>query len=290
MNFKKSIAFIAALSLTAVISCGCGTEKTDSSSSQESSAVEETTEETSVAETEPETTEEPEIAIETEEPEIETESETEEESVITNAELVSMINSAFGIYTDKSVEADIKAAVDWDIIDEDTNPEDAITAEFLVSAVMRATGFVNGESSLSDIVVSALERGVIEDLNLANLDLNKASEVVEKGAYAWIHQEFKNEVNIQFADGVIDLTDVISPSDYTINGDEIELPEEYYDQIEPDSVIILPKDASTGEGGAYKVQSIVKTGDGKAVVQGTVAEIQDLYSGATFSGSFEVLP
>lgn len=281
-QMRKRIALATALVMMSAGFVGCGISvqlNNDTSSVSETTVpeeptTEETTEEPTEVTTEAETTTE---AEETSTEEYTTKA-VESGSVPTNGELISMINLAFGIMSDNTVEGNIQAAKDWDIIDDGINPNDEITAEFLISAAMRATGFVTGESSLNEIILCALERGVIDDTNIMNIDLSKASDIVEKAKYSWTHQEFENEIHVELCDGVIDLTNEISVSDYTIDGDTIELPDKYLDSIEPCTVYILPKDPTTGAGGAYKAQTVSEIGNGRIVVKSVPADVFEVYS------------
>lgn len=259
--FRKKLilaAVIAAMSLSAV-SCGNSTTPDDSSSSTaETTTVEETTaEETTTVET---ATEEP-----TTEEEATTEAVTEAEKeggIPTNQELLRNIISSFGILSNGSFEDDVLQARKWNIIGatEELMADAPVTAEFLVSACVRAGSFADLDASLDDIVKIAMEKGFIDDADLSKIDLTKAAEFVEKTSYAWKHQTFDNEVNVTLADGVIDLSNVISADDWSIDGDTITLSPEAAKEIKSGSVFILPK-KSTGEGGAYKAKAVVELAD-----------------------------
>lgn len=285
---KKMIALAAILLAAALTGCGStGTEteiisklvteaptETETSTEVITEAVEtteETTEESTEAETEPET-----FAV----VEQETDAPENTADIPTNAELLAMINSAFGIMTDNSVEGNIQAAKDWDIIGENdvVDPNACISAEFLISASMRATGFVTGNSTMAEILECALQRGVITDTDLTDDKLAQASDIVEKAKYAWAHQEFNNEIHVELCDGVIDLTNMTD--NFLISGDTVILPSEYAEGIEQNTVYILPKDES-GQGGAYKAQTITDNGDGSITISGTPAEVFEVYKSIT---------
>lgn len=282
---KKKMIALAAILLTAALT-GCGTTSTESeivsnvateaqteseTPAEITSEAVETTEETTEAETEPETF----AAVEQE-----TEAPEAAADIPTNGELLAMINNAFGIMTDNTVEGNIQAAKDWDIIGENDviDPNESITAEFLLSASMRATGFVNGNSTMAEILECALQRGVITDTDLSADKLSQASEIVENAKHAWAHQEFNNEIHVELCDGVIDLTNMTG--DFQISGDTVVLPSEYAAGIEQNTIYILPKDAS-GQGGAYKAQTITDNGDGSITISGTPAGVFEVYRSIT---------
>ena len=281
---KKRFAFIVVLLAAVLSETGCGAISTESEvpvsdvateaqvATELPTTKEMTLEEETTAKTEEETVPETEEMI----------SENSEEADITaneiptNGELLSMINNAFGIMTDNTVDGNIQAAKDWDIISEsDAIDADAkITVEFLISASMRATGFVTGSSTMTEIIECAVQSGVIESTDLSAFKLSQASEIVEKAKYAWAHQEFNNEIHVELCDGVVDLTDMTGS--YLIKGDVVVLPSEYAEGIEVNTVYILPKDDS-GQGGAYKANTITDNGDGSITIQGTPAEISEVY-------------
>lgn len=300
-SIKKKLALAAVLMAAVMAEAGCGVDTESSSVAPAQPAAteadaetpqEETTEEETEAEAETETEEETEPEAETEEETEEevTEEATEEEAepeeqeavggIPTNGELLAMINSAFGIMTDNTVEGNIQAAKDWDIIDENAviDADAEITAEFLISASMRATGFVTGSSTMTEILECALQSGVIEDTELSASKLSQAADIVEKAKYAWVHQEFDNEIHVELCDGVIDLTNMTG--EYSINGNVIVLPSEYAENIDAGTVFILPKD-ETGQGGAYKADLITDNGDGSITIQGNPAEFLEVYKKIT---------
>ncbi len=292
MSMKKkflAMAVIAGL----VSSVSCGTESESSSSAEPSSVaetaaevteaetVEETTvEETAVEETEPETIEET-VPEAEEETSAESEADGEETGeILTNAELLSLINNLFGMTSDGTFENDLQVAKDWDIVDTDAeiDPDAEITAEFLVSASMRATGMVGGSDSADDIIKCAVEKGVIDSTDLSAIDLSKAVDIVEKAQEAWTNQEFDSEINVELADGVIDLTDKMSVSDFEIDGDTIKLPAEFAEEIKEGSVFILPDDSSEiSDGKAYVADSITDNGDGTITISGSPADFTQVY-------------
>ena len=279
---KVLLAMLFALTALTVTGCGASSEVSAEPSAEtviateaetavpeetivpEESAAEETTiaEETAV----PEET----IAEETSAPE-------EESTILTNAELLNMINQAFGMMTDNTFEGDCQTAADWDIIDADADiqPDESITPEFLISASMRATGFVTGSSSMEEILTCAAERGVIVIDDISAVDVKQASEIVEKAKYAWTHQEFKNEIKVELCDGVLDLTETIPVESVKIDGNTIEIPAEYAEEITEGTVYILPKNAD-GQGGAYKAQSVEENG-AIVIIKSVPAEIQEVY-------------
>lgn len=279
MSVKKKIIAMAVIAgLVSSVSCGAEPE---SSSSVETPATEATE-----IETEPEATAESEIATELE---IATESETttepeisEEETgeIMKNSELLSLINNIFGMTSDGKFENDLQIAKDWDIVDSNAeiDPNAEITAEFLVSASMRATGMVTGDNSMEDIIDCAVETGVIDSTDLSAINLSKAVDVVEKAKYAWTHQEFDNEISVELADGVIDLTGRMSVDDFEIDGNTIKLPAEFADEITEGSVFILPDNSSEiSDGASYVADAVTDNGDGTITINGSPADFTQVY-------------
>lgn len=284
MSVKKKILLMTVIAgLVACVSCGAETES--SSTAETSSSVAETTETATEPETEPETTIESETVTETEattKSEITTEPESEEETgeVIKNSELLSLINNLFGMTSDGVFENDLQTAKDWDIVDPDVeiDPDAEITAEFLVTASMRATGIVTGDDSVEDIINCAVEKGVIDSTDLSAIDLSKAVDVVEKAKYAWTHQEFDNEISVELADGVIDLTGRMSVDDFEIDGNTIKLPAEFAGEITDGTVFILPDNSSEiSDGTAYVADMITDNGDGTITINGYPADFTQVY-------------
>ncbi|MDE6847957.1 MAG: hypothetical protein K2J44_01245 [Ruminococcus sp.] len=278
MSIRKKFTAIAVVAcMMSFVSCG---EEPESSSSDEVSSVATTAE--SVTETETES----EIVEETteEETESETEAETEEdaeseedEHILTNAELLSLINNTFGMVSEGTFESDLQIAKDWDIVDADveTDPEAEITAEFLVSATMRATGIVTGEVSMEEIIDCAIEKGVIESTDLSAIDLSKAVDVVNNAYYAWTHQDFDTEINVELADGVIDLNGVVSADECEVDGNTIKLPSEFAEKITAGTVFIIPDD--TFDGTAYKADAVTDNGDGTITINANPADFEEVY-------------
>ncbi|MDE6092567.1 MAG: hypothetical protein K2G14_05665 [Ruminococcus sp.] len=275
MSIKKRFIALAVIAgLMSSVSCGAEPEN---SASGESQTVTESTE--AVTETETET--EPETVEETteEETEAETEPETEEEAngeILTNAELLSLINNVFGMMSDGTFETDLQTAKDWDVVDPDAeiDPDTEITAEFLVSASMRATGIVTGDSSMDEIIDCAVEKGVIDDTDLSNIDLSKAVDIVNGAYYAWTHREFETVTDIELADGVIDLNGVIDADECEIDGNTIKLPADFASAITAGTVFIVPD--GSDDGTAYKAESVTDNGDGTITINGNLADFTQL--------------
>lgn len=281
---KKRFALAMIISLmTAAITFGCGNSADDNTSpSLPENSVADTTEPETEVETEAKTEA---VTIEQAE-EVTTEAETEPETdvnteevneVMTNGELLRMINDAFGMFNDKTFEADVETAKNWDIIDADAVIDEnaPITAEFLVSASMRATGIVNGDSTMEEITASAVANNVIDEPDISAVDLSKATEIVEKAQEAWMYPNFETNISVELADGVLDLTEKIPADVVKYNGESIEIPSEYTEDIEAGMVFILPKN-DAGEGGAYTAQAVV-TINGSTTITGIPASIEEVY-------------
>lgn len=274
---KKFTAILIIASMMSFVSCS----ESESSSESETSSVATTTVEMAT-EAETEATSAEEVTEEISE-EVETEAESEgtetEENghVLTNAELLSLINNTFGMVSDGTFESDLQVAQDWDVVDADaiTDPETEITAELLVSASMRATGMVTGESSMDEIVNLAVEKGVIESDDLSAVDLSKAVDVVNKAYDAWINQDFDTEVNVELVDGVVDLTGTLSAEECTVSDGTIILPSTVAEQITAGTVFIVPDD--TVDGTAYKADAVTDNGDGTITVTSSPAGFEEVY-------------
>ena len=281
------LTVLTAVLSVAVVSCGNTAEEKTESSIPESTVSELTTEPTETAEVTAEVTE-PETEIETQPETAEeiTVSETDENDenevgIPTNGELIEMINQAFGIMTDGTSEGNFQSAKDWDIIDQNADIDEnaPITAEFLVCSAMRATGFVSGDSSMAEIIETALNTGVIDDIDISGIDLTESADIVEKAKYAWSHQEFENEIHVELADGVVDLNGIITADDFTIDGDTVKLPSSLAESIKEGTVYILPKNPDTGEGGAYKAQSVTTDDSGMIEIKSVPAGFLEVYRG-----------
>ncbi len=278
MSMKKKLtAILIVAGMMSFVSCS----ESESSSESETSSVATTTVEMAT-EAETEATSAEEVTEEISE-EVETEAESEgtetEENghVLTNAELLSLINNTFGMVSDGTFESDLQVAQDWDVVDADaiTDPETEITAELLVSASMRATGIVTGESSMDEIVNLAVEKGVIESDDLSTVDLSKAVDVVNKAYDAWINQDFDTEVNVELVDGVVDLTSTLSAEECTVSDGTIILPSTVAEQITAGTVFIVPDD--TVDGTAYKADAVTDNGDGTITVTSSPAGFEEVY-------------
>lgn len=278
MSMKKKLtAILIVAGMMSFVSCS----ESESPSTSETSSAETTTVEM-ITEAETEATSAEEVTEEISE-EVETEAESEgtetEENghVLTNAELLSLINNTFGMVSDGTFESDLQVAQDWDVVDADaiTDSEAEITAELLVSASMRATGMVTGESSMDEIINLAVEKGVIESDDLSAVDLSKAVDVVNKAYDAWINQDFDTEANVELVDGVVDLTSTLSAEECTVSDGTIILPSTVAEQITAGTVFIVPDD--TVDGTAYKADAVTDNGDGTITVTSSPAGFEEVY-------------
>lgn len=265
---RKATAFVLAFVAVTAAFAGCASEEKSSSSS---SAVETTAAETTTAEETTETTAEP-----TTTEEITTvEETTEAQEIPSNGEVLDNIISAFGMVITDSSKTNADICKDWDIIadDADIDADAETTPEFLISAAMCATGFVKPENSLDEILQCAVEKNVIEKADISAVDVSKFLDIIENARYSWAHQTFDNHSEITLQEGVIDFSNELTADDYKIDGNSIELPAECADKIEAGSVFILPKDPATGEGGAYKAESVVVL-NGRLIVNSSKTEIE----------------
>lgn len=277
---KKKIVLAMVISVLASMTAGCGN---DEGNSAEPSLPESSVADTTEAETEPET--EPETEASTEE--ITTEPETEPETtaiseetadIMTVGELIVKINEKFGMGVGESFEENLETVKSWDIVDADAELDEnaPFTAEFLISSAMRATGFVDGTSSIDEIMECAVNYGVIDIADISAVDISKADEIVEKAYNAWLNPNFDTNISVVLAEGVIDLTSIIPAEEITYtDGTSVSFPAEYADGLEADTVVILPDD--TVDGTAYKITAIVITADNVANLTITPASIEEVY-------------
>lgn len=277
---KKKIVLAMVISVLASMTAGCGN---DEGNSAEPSLPESSVADTTEAETEPET--EPETEASTEE--ITTEPETEPETtaiseetadIMTVGELIVKINEKFGMGVGESFEENLETVKSWDIVDADAELDEnaPFTAEFLISSAMRATGFVDGTSSIDEIMECAVNYGVIDIADISAVDISKADEIVEKAYNAWLNPNFDTNISVVLAEGVIDLTSIIPAEEITYtDGTSVSFPAEYANGLEADTVVILPDD--TIDGTAYKITAIVVTADNVANLTITPASIEEVY-------------
>lgn len=277
---KKKIVLAMVISVLASMTAGCGN---DEGNSAEPSLPESSVADTTEAETEPET--EPETEAPTEE--ITTEPETEPETtaiseetadIMTVGELIVKINEKFGMGVGESFEENLETVKSWDIVDADAELDEnaPVTAEFLISSAMRATGFVDGTSSIDEIMECAVNYGVIDIADISAVDISKADEIVEKAYNAWLNPNFDTNISVVLAEGVIDLTSIIPAEEITYtDGTSVSFPAEYADGLEADTVVILPD--NTIDGTAYKITAIVITADNVANITITPASIEEVY-------------
>ena len=286
MDKKKMIVtLLAATMMLSAAGCGGGTEPAASIADP---IADQTTEMTTEAL--PETTAAPETTTETvqettTEAPAETAAPTTEAvsassgAVPTYGEAIAEIDRAFGLFTDGSDSANIEEAKIWDIIDEDAviDTSAPITAEFLVDAVMRATGFVNGDTPQAEVIQSAIDHGVITDADLTLIDLADTYEIIDRAKDAWMHPDYDNEIHVELVDGVVDLTNEIGTDEFTISGDgSVVLPSRFADRIKEGTVFVLPKDAA-GNGGAYKAQKVTENGI-HLEISCVPADVSEVYS------------
>lgn len=279
---KKKIVLAMVISVLASMTAGCGN---DEGNSAEPSLPESSVADTTEAETETETETEPETEAPTEE--ITTEPETEPETtaiseetadIMTVGELIVKINEKFGMGVGESFEENLETVKSWDIVDADAELDEnaPFTAEFLISSAMRATGFVDGTSSIDEIMECAVNYGVIDIADISAVDISKADEIVEKAYNAWLNPNFDTNISVVLAEGVIDLTSIIPAEEITYtDGTSVSFPAEYADGLEADTVVILPDD--TVDGTAYKITAIVITADNVANLTITPASIEEVY-------------
>lgn len=188
----------------------------------------------------------------------------------TQYDMLAYINFKFGIdaMQNKSVEENIKDAKKWHVIDDDFDKDAAPTAEFLVSAVVRAGSFADESNTMDEIIDIAYNKGIIDDKDISKIDLSKASKFIERGAKIWSGSAYKDEeldVTLRdnkgndipvTADGAYDLTGIISSSDIRYEDPFIFIPVEVAEILESGMTVKLPADQSGNGGGTYKLTSV----------------------------------
>jgi hypothetical protein len=134
------------------------------------------------------------------------------------------------------------------------------------------------DASTDEILVFASERDVITEADLSAVDMSDWKGVIDRSFSAWINRPIENEISVELCDGVVDLNGVITHNDYVINSDDntIELPSSVADKIKDATVVILPKNPETKEGGGYKIISQEER-DGKIFIKAAAAEIAEIY-------------
>lgn len=278
---KYRIAVISILAAMAVCISGCTSNPDDNGAGQTTSTEATTTtapeesseEETTTTVSEPEESEPEESEPEESEPDEESEPEEDEDSepasdeVMTQLELITYINQKFGMMlTENTPEGNIDAAKSWNLIDDTFEADEPITPEFTVTAIVRAAVTDADDASLDDMIIIALEKGIIDDANISKLDLTKAQEMTDYAADLWIHGGFvgggdSGDYGFKETDDVIDLTSMLTSSDLTYNDDgSVSLPADVVEALDLGDNIMLPKDSKGNGGGKYIVTATIIVG------------------------------
>ena len=211
------------------------------------------------------------------------------DGTLTNGEWIGMVNDAFGMQVDENAEdGEMDAAKAWGVIgeDEEIDKNAPVDDKFVTSTLMRAAGFADPGSSDEEIIQTAVEHGVISSPEAVLSDPQQAIESLTKAKDEWMNQEFEERRNIDLVEGVQNFTETMSVTDFKVTEDGVTIPSEYAKTLEKDSVFILPKNAETGEGGAYKVVAKVDNGNGKVSVKGVPAAPEEVYEKIDVSGKF----
>ncbi len=211
------------------------------------------------------------------------------DGTLTNGEWIGMVNDAFGMQVDENAEdGEMDAAKAWGVIgeDEEIDKNAPVDDKFVTSTLMRAAGFADPGSSDEEIIQTAVEHGVISSPEAVLSDPQQALESLSKAKEEWITQEFEERRNIDLVEGVQNFTETMSVTDFKVTEDGVTIPSEYAKTLEKDSVFILPKNAETGEGGAYKVVAKVDNGNGEVSVKSVPAAPEEIYDKIDVSGKF----
>lgn len=213
-----------------------------------------------------------------------------DDGVLTNGEWLAMVNDAFGMQVDESAEnGEVDSAKEWGVIGEnDVIDLDApVDDKFVASTLMRASGFADENSTDEEIIQSAIEHGVISSPDAVLSDPNQALASLSTAQSSWSHQTFEEHIDLQLADNVSNFSEIISPGDIQISEQDITMPSEYTQELEKDSVFIIPKETADGQGGAYKVIAVIDHADGTATVKSVPATMEEVYKQVDIQGQFE---
>lgn len=212
-----------------------------------------------------------------------------DDGVITNGEWLAMVNDAFGMQVDEDAEnGEVDSAKEWGVIgeDEEIDLDAPVDDKFVASTLMRASGFADENSTDEEIIQTAIEHGVISSPNDVLSDPTQALASLGAAQSSWSHQTFDEYIDLQLADNVSNFSETIDSSDIQISEQDITMPSEYTQELNKDSVFIIPKETAGGKGGAYKVISVIDHADGTATVKSVPASMEEVYKKVDVRGQF----
>ena len=213
-----------------------------------------------------------------------------ENGTLTNGDWLKMVNDAFGMQVDENAEnGDIDTAKAWGVIGEDENidPNAPVDDKFIASTLTKAAGFVAPNASDEEIIKAAIEHHIISSPDASVSDPSAAVAALTGAQHDWSYYVPEEHKNIDYADNVQNFTDNMNVNDFTIEGDNINIPSAYAASLSTDSVYILPKN-DEGNGGAYKVVSTTVNEDGTTSVKSVPAKLEEVYKKIDVSGKFDV--
>lgn len=226
----------------------------------------------------------------------------DESEVLTRGEWITMLGDAMGMtdyaspdpyFTD--IDAGdpefpyVQSCKEWETLQFETSdefqPDEIATKEFMAVTAALASGTMDTENvSESDALTQAVELGLIEnekDLSDPIL-LSDAKNTAAATTQAYLDAAEENVVEIDFADGVIDLSFANGVS--VVNSSTITVPADVASTLENGSVLIVPGDAIDPFGIAVKVVSISAQSD-YAVVQTVEPELEEIFDSYKVYGS-----
>lgn len=212
-----------------------------------------------------------------------------ENGTLTNGDWLKMVNDAFGMQVDENAEnGDLDTAKAWGVIGEDENidPNAPVDDKFIASTLTKAAGFVDRNASDEEIIKAAIEHHIISSPDASVSDPAAAAAALTGARDDWSHYIPEEHLNIDLADNVQNFTDNMNVNDFTIEGDNINIPSAYAASLSTDSVYILPKN-DEGNGGAYKVISTSVNEDGTTSVKSVPAKFEEVYQKVDVSGKFD---
>ncbi|MCM1506000.1 MAG: Ig-like domain-containing protein [Ruminococcus flavefaciens] len=215
------------------------------------------------------------------------------DGVITNGEWLAMVNDAFGMQVDESAEdGEIQAAKDWGVVGENETIDmnAPVDDKFVTTTLMRASGYATVDSSDEEVIQAAIEHGVISSPTESVSSPEQAVESLSTAHHEWSNKTFEDYCDIQLAENVVDMTETLNITDVDIKDDSVVVPSEYVESLGEDKIIIVPKEASDGKGGAYKVMSSTPNANGKTELKCIPATFEEVYQKVNVSGKFGIDP
>lgn len=216
-----------------------------------------------------------------------------DDGVITNGEWLAMVNDAFGMQVDESAEdGELQAAKDWGVVGENdaVDMNAPVDDKFVTSTLMRASGFADLDSSDEEIIQAAIQHGVISNPTDSVSNPAQAVQSLSTAQHEWSNKTFDAYYDVQLAENVTDLTTTLNATDVDIQGNSVVMPSEYAESLDADAIVIVPKEAGGGKGGAYKITSIKDNLNGTSEIKASPASFEEVYQKVHVSDVFTVDP